>query len=301
MAFLDASGDIILDTVLTDTGRYRLARGEFKITKFALGDSEINYSLYNKSHPSGSAYYDLEILQTPILEAFTNNTATMHSKLVSIPRTNLLYLPIIKLNELPQENQRHPTGTFILAVDEESEDSLITATGGANNKGIMKGARAGDAGGTIIRLDQGLDTTEISPSFTIDADLVETQYIIEVDNRLANVVDGSGTRSKVSFIDDDSIASYFVSLGTDASLVTENTVRDASAGSEVIRGPRGTTLKFKLQASIELNTSDFLFDQLGDTTTINSVSVKYIDSNIRVTGATTGTSTTIPIRYAKKI
>ncbi len=28
MAFLDNSGDIILDAVLTDTGRYRLAKGD---------------------------------------------------------------------------------------------------------------------------------------------------------------------------------------------------------------------------------------------------------------------------------
>ena len=76
MAFLDNSGDIILDAVLTDTGRLRLARGDgsFKITKFALGDDEINYETYNTSHSSGSAYFDLEILQTPVFEAFTNNT-----------------------------------------------------------------------------------------------------------------------------------------------------------------------------------------------------------------------------------
>ena len=63
MAFLDNSGDIILDAVLTDTGRYRLAKGDgsFKIVKFALGDDEINYGLYDKMNPSGSAYYDLEI------------------------------------------------------------------------------------------------------------------------------------------------------------------------------------------------------------------------------------------------
>ena len=59
MAFLDNSGDIILDAVLTDTGRLRLAQGDgsFKITKFALGDDEINYGNYNKNHSSGSAYY----------------------------------------------------------------------------------------------------------------------------------------------------------------------------------------------------------------------------------------------------
>ena len=100
MAFLDNSGDIILDAVLTDTGRLRLAQGDgsFKISKFALGDDEINYALYNKSHSSGSAYYDLEVLQTPVLEAFTNNTSNLKTKLISISRTNILYMPILKVN-----------------------------------------------------------------------------------------------------------------------------------------------------------------------------------------------------------
>ena len=94
MAFLDNSGDIILDAVLTDTGRMRMAKGDgsFKIVKFALGDDEINYELFNKDHGSGSAYYDLDILQTPVMEAFTNNTSTMNYKLLSIPRTNLLFI-----------------------------------------------------------------------------------------------------------------------------------------------------------------------------------------------------------------
>ena len=105
MAFLDNSGDIILDAVLTDAGRERLAKGDgsFKITKFALGDDEINYELYrNANSPEGadsrgSAFYDLEILQSPVLEAFTNNTSSMKSKLITITRTDLLYLPVMKL------------------------------------------------------------------------------------------------------------------------------------------------------------------------------------------------------------
>ena len=83
MAFLDNSGDIILDAVLTDTGRMRLAKGDgsFRIVKFGLGDDEINYTRFRQNHPSGTAYADLEILQTPVLEAFTNNTSLMNSKL----------------------------------------------------------------------------------------------------------------------------------------------------------------------------------------------------------------------------
>ena len=54
MAFLDNSGDIILDAVLTDTGRARLARGDgtFKITKFAFGDDEVDYANYENSYLS---------------------------------------------------------------------------------------------------------------------------------------------------------------------------------------------------------------------------------------------------------
>ena len=72
MSYLDNSGDIILDAVLTDAGRKRLAEGDgsFRITKYAFGDDEIDYSNYNAAHASGSAYYDLEILQSPVLEAY---------------------------------------------------------------------------------------------------------------------------------------------------------------------------------------------------------------------------------------
>ena len=56
MGFLDNSGDIILDAVLTDLGRKRLAEGngKFRISKFAFGDDEIDYTLYDKNNTSGS-------------------------------------------------------------------------------------------------------------------------------------------------------------------------------------------------------------------------------------------------------
>lgn len=100
MSFLDNSGDIILDAVLTETGRRRMAEGNFKITKFALGDDEIDYSLYNKNHASGSAYYDLEILQTPVFEAFTQVNAGINYGLLPVTAVDLLFLPTMKFNEL---------------------------------------------------------------------------------------------------------------------------------------------------------------------------------------------------------
>ena len=139
MAFLDNSGDIILDAVLTDTGRMRLAKGDgsFKISKYAFGDDEIDYSSYNGNNSSGSAYYDLEILQTPILEAFTNNSANMKSKLVSLTNNNLLYLPVIQMNEGTYggkdfkpgaSDQYAASGSHVLMVDQDTQNALLGDT-----------------------------------------------------------------------------------------------------------------------------------------------------------------------------
>jgi hypothetical protein len=305
MAFLDNSGDIILDAVLTDTGRFRLAKGDgsFRIAKFAVGDDEINYELYNKDHASGSAYFDLEILQTPCLEAFTNNTSMLKHRLVSIPRTNLLYLPVTKLND-KEAPQRADTGAHIVCVDKETYD---VAAGVDQGVGTLAGETPGEEG-KHIRVDQGLDTAEIPPSFNLDSDLVETQYIIQIDNRFGNLVSTKGNRAKVSFIDDDNVASYYLSLGTDGEYVSENKVSTTAVGTQVITGPRGTFLEFKIQASIELNSSTYLFEKLGDLTPGNSTApvieptgqVYFIDSIVRVVGATTGFSLDIPVRFVKK-
>jgi len=306
MAFLDNSGDIILDAVLTDTGRMRLARGDgsFKIVKFALGDDEINYELYDKNNASGSAYYDLSIMQTPVLEAFTDNAASMKSKLISIPRNNLLFLPILKLNEVfDTSTKRHSTGYFLIAVDDASETELEVDASGVAIDGVLMGETPG-RGGNRVRVDQGLDTTQISPGRTLDPLLVETQYMIEVDNRLGSLVShDDSNRASISFVDDDSIATYYLSRGTDAQYVNDITDSSNSA-QQAIAGPRGTRLIFKVQASLELNTSDYLFDTIGTTESITgktgSNTFKVISSNIRATGVNTGYRIDIPVKFVKK-
>jgi hypothetical protein len=303
MAFLDNSGDIILDAVLTDAGRSLLARGDgsFRITKFALGDDEIDYSLYDRDNPSGSAYYDLNILQTPVLEAFADNAASMKSKLLSIPRNNLLYLPVLKLAEVFSPNTAmHPSGAFMVAVDRETEDAL-SINGTQNVQGIILGETM--KGGSYIRIDQGLDTDEITPNIAIDSDLVETQFIVEMDNRLGKIASRRNSRTaRVSYVDDDNIASYFLSLGTDLDYVMENTARDR-VSTQTIRGPRGTSLEFTIQSSLELNSSTYLFELLGGTTTMqpNNTPVRKLDTIVRVTGATTGARVDIPVRFVKLV
>ena len=328
MAFLDNSGDIILDAVLTDTGRFRMARGDFKITKFALGDDEIDYSLFNRNHPSGSAYYDLEILKTPILEAFTNNTSLMKSKLMTITNTNILHMPIMKLCDggyqgtAPdlQGTKLANIGTYIITVDSNTEDpdtSLVTPH--VDSTGIIH-----TRGTNYICVETGMDTLKVPPSIELPANLRETQFIVELDDRLGTLIGppalGSNASLPVSFIDDDQIASYYISAnsGMDAGGVVgdrfdtlRGSLERGNPTKHRIRGPRGRILSFRIKPSINLQTSTYLFEKLGSTFTqtadnapvvgLRNGKVYYhIDTFVRITAATTGFSIDIPIRYIKK-
>jgi hypothetical protein len=90
---------VTVDAILTDVGRQLLAQqnGQFQITQFALADDEIDYTLYNPTHPSGSAYYGQAIANMPLLEAFPQATQTMKYKLITLPR-GTAKLPILNLN-----------------------------------------------------------------------------------------------------------------------------------------------------------------------------------------------------------
>jgi len=87
MAYLNNTA-VTVDAILTKKGRELLARGDgsFRITQFALSDDEIDYTLYNPSQPSGSAYYGEAIENMPLLEAFPDETQIMKYKLVTLPR-----------------------------------------------------------------------------------------------------------------------------------------------------------------------------------------------------------------------
>lgn len=97
MGYLDNS-IVTVDAILTKKGRELLARGDgsFKITQFALSDDEIDYTLYNPSHPSGSAFYGEAIENMPLLEAFPDETQIMKYKLTTLPR-GTSKLPVLDL------------------------------------------------------------------------------------------------------------------------------------------------------------------------------------------------------------
>jgi len=89
---------ITVDAILTNKGRELLARGDgsFRITQFALADDEIDYTLYNPTHPSGSTFYGQALENMPLLEAFPETTQNLKYKLVTLPR-GTAKMPVLDL------------------------------------------------------------------------------------------------------------------------------------------------------------------------------------------------------------
>jgi len=297
MAFLDNSGDIILDAVLTDTGRYRLAKGDgsFRIAKFALGDDEINYGLFVSN--TGSAYQDLAILQTPVFEAFTNNDSLMKSTLTTISDENLLYLPTLKVNELIAGTERHSNGMFTIAVNQETEDKLT------NSDKVLFGYSGNIS--RWIQIDQGIDSAEVPPTRALSSELVETTYLITIPNWAGKIIaKDSMSEARLAYIDDDDQANYYLTTGDANGHVVTIGDTNPNSTTQVHAGSRGTSCQFRIMASLDL-LANSLFTKLGSTVSMSDVggtetsTYYYLDTNVGCKGVTTGFNIPIPVRFIK--
>ena len=233
--FLKNSDDIILDAVLTDVGRQAATRNneaDQKITQFALFDDEIDYSIYRSkwhpagAHPSGSAHYDLDILQRPVLQAFTRGFAKPRSHLVTLEGAPD-FLPVLKLNFNREDYGGHnsaPTWgnvegegfkkeSFLVLIDEstisklngEDKDAGVVNSykviGPTAKRNYLDGVHPQSGG--IICVEQGIDSggttdTLIKPMFVEeflggDYPLYEYEYFIEFDMQYCWPTDIAGT------------------------------------------------------------------------------------------------------------
>jgi hypothetical protein len=136
MGYLDNS-EIIIDAILTKKGRLKLAGGQdLAITKFALGDDEIDYTLYEPAHPKGSAYYDSAIRGIPVTEATPDETQVLRYKLLSLPKGSTS-VPVVELG-MSSITKFQYDGPITLSPN--------TSAGGNINSGytaILSDARAG--------------------------------------------------------------------------------------------------------------------------------------------------------------
>jgi len=145
MAYLDNS-EITVDAILTKKGRQKLASGQsLNITKFALADDEIDYTLYEPAHPKGSAYYDSAIRAIPVTEASPDETQVLRYKLVTLPK-GTTQIPVVKL------------GVTAIAVNQtEGGVGLTPTTSPAGNQ---------NAGYTVVLADQRAGTLTVTSGAT---------------------------------------------------------------------------------------------------------------------------------------
>lgn len=187
MSFLNPE-IITIDAILTKKGRELLARndGSFRITNFALADDEIDYTLYNPNHPSGSAYYGEAIENMPLLEAFPDETQMMKYKLVTLER-GTSKLPVINvgynsitlkqaaslvitpqtLNYLGATSTFEPSGYFVTVGDARI---LSTFTGIGIDTTNMSQTDLQTSTGTQISKSQ------IGTSFTLVGTTIDTLF-----------------------------------------------------------------------------------------------------------------------------
>jgi len=98
MGFLDHStNNIIVDAVLTDTGREFLAanKGDFKIAFFSLSDDEVDYTIIEKF--GRSVGKEKIIKNTPIFEAQTVGTIAQKHRMLSLPDPSIVRLPTVTI------------------------------------------------------------------------------------------------------------------------------------------------------------------------------------------------------------
>jgi hypothetical protein len=96
MGYLDKS-TITVDAILTKRGREKLAAGNFNITKFALADDEVDYTLWDENHGKGTNFYGQAIENMPMVEAVPDESKVMRFKLMTLEK-NIQKLPFLQLS-----------------------------------------------------------------------------------------------------------------------------------------------------------------------------------------------------------
>ena len=326
-SFQDNSGDIILDAVLTDVGRQRLARGDgsFNVFRFALGDDEINHGLYDTT--ASASAKDLKILQSPIFEAFTNAATALKYKLISNPNPDLLYLPVARVNTQPKQAggkggfpyaasalNASTTNQYVVLANQTAVDQYIGESVSNTEKGIpdgfIVGTSAKEAASYPIVVDQGLDSPAISNQQVdkLTSDLIETTYIVQMDNRLLKLGTLDGKPYKESFVDTDNIATYVVPKiknGKITGFYSDGANTEKESGLSPIQGPRGDTIRLPLHAALDATVDTTLYTRIGTvksgyhTKVTPNKDASAIDTVVRLTGFDTGITVDIPVRVIR--
>ena len=154
MGFLNNT-NITVDAVLTKKGRELLAKGEnqFNITKFALADDEVDYRLWDVTHPNGSDYYGTVIENMPLLEAFPDENHAMRYKLVTLPKSTQA-MPILEVAQSAVTLRRLNSVSVISPSTQNGSDDTLGYTFILHNQSLARlrvraGAQTSATGTTV--------------------------------------------------------------------------------------------------------------------------------------------------------
>jgi hypothetical protein len=187
MGYLN-NNTVTVDAILTKKGRELLARndGSFRITQFSLADDEIDYTLYNPNHPSGSAFYGEAIENMPILEAFPDETQVMKYKLLTLPR-GTAKLPVLELGYISITLRQGgslsitPQTLNYLGTDSTFESSGYTATIGDSRtlsrfEGVGVNTTSAATLNTTTTIGTNVSRTVIGTTINLTATTVNTLF-----------------------------------------------------------------------------------------------------------------------------
>jgi len=198
---------VTIDAILTTKGRELLAKndGSFRITQFALADDEIDYTLYNPTHPSGSSFYGEAIENMPLLEAFPQETQIMKYKLATLPR-GTAKLPVLDLGYTaislqqgaalsitPQtlnylgNNQTYETSGYSATISDVRLLNTYTGVGinttSANEANVNATTTLGtNVSKTIIGTQFNLRATTVNTLFGSNIQLAATLTVVGLDS-----------------------------------------------------------------------------------------------------------------------
>jgi len=326
MAFLDNSGDILLDVVLTSEGRKRLAAGTFKPTKYAFGDQEINYSLWDSNAPSGSAYYDLTILQTPVEVAHTDASISLQTQLFTLTSVDgdpdLLYLPQLLLdNGITDRSSTFANGrnAFAIVADDATYNDLVEAGENSLAAGFIDGRNARLASvGVRVRTPLGIinaitnDPTR-DPYVPLDPSLDENKYNVTLDNRFLQLVqpgteDGTAASIVASaatsnlFSGDDYLRSYPVSKTLNPTMFLPGA---PALNVSPFQGPSSTRVLATTFAVNPTNQDNmFATYKIGNVSNyagLTGKTMEVIQTSVKIATFAYGYTVTVPLEIIRKV
>lgn len=149
------SNNVILDAALTDTGRAFISRndGSFSIVKFSVADDEVDYTIIKQfGRTVGKEKIEKN---TTVFEALTNGAYALKNRCISLSNPNLIRLPRLALAGI----------------------------------GVNSATNVVSIGTTTTRTRQlALQQTIGGGETTIDVELRDQAFILEMDNRFLQVL-----------------------------------------------------------------------------------------------------------------